>query len=118
MILLFLVMVIGFLALSNQIYLLKQSINEGNQIMSALSDAIDALGAKIEANTTVIGSVEQLVQNLAAAIEALKAELAAAGVDPAIIAKVEALQTKLETDDAALAALVVANAPPVVPPVG
>jgi hypothetical protein len=79
--------------------------------MSALQDAINALAAQVEQNTTVIGSVEQLVGNLAALIASLKQQLIDAGVDPAIIAQVQAIQTKLETDDSALAALVVANTP-------
>ena len=77
--------------------------------MSALSDAINGIGAGVAENGTIIGSVEQLVTNLAAAVADLKAQLAAGGVDPALVAQAQALQTALETKNAEFAAFVVAN---------
>ena len=79
--------------------------------MSALSDAIAGIGTGVASNNTIIGSVEQLVTNLAAAVAALTAQLAAGGVDPALVAQAQSLVTTLQTQNAGFAAFVVANTP-------
>jgi len=62
---------------------------------------IDDLSAQVDANVSVEGSAVQLIQNIAAALQA-------AGTDPA---KLAALQNTLKTSADALAAAVVANTP-------
>ncbi len=83
--------------------------------MATIQEVVAALAVDVAKNTTIIGSVEQVLTNVAAQIADLEAKLAAAGVDPALIAQVQALQTTLENDDAGLAAAVAAN---LKPPVG
>jgi hypothetical protein len=112
------IFILMLVIISYQIHSLKQITIKGVLIMSALSDAINGISAGVAGNATVIGSVEQLVTNLAAAIAALTAQLAAGGVDPALVAQAQALQTALETKNAELAAFVVANTPAAVGAVG
>ena len=94
---------------------ISYQITEGNKIMATLKELVDGLSAKVAANTTVIGSVEQLLTNIAAVIADLKTQLQNAGVDPAILTQIDALQKTLDTDDAGLAAAVLANTPPTTP---
>ena len=108
---LLIIFILMLVYISYQIHSLKHITIKGVLIMSALSDAINGISAGVAGNATVIGSVEQLVTNLAAAIAALTAQLAAGGVDPALVAQAQALQTALETKNAELAAFVVANTP-------
>ena len=62
---------------------------------------IDDLAADVTAQTTVIGSVETLLQNLSS-------QLAAAGTDPV---KLQAVKDALDTNTSRLAAAVQANTP-------
>lgn len=68
---------------------------------SSMGTQLDALTAEVTNNTSVEQSAITLIQNIAT-------ELAAAGTDPVALA---ALVTKLQTNDAALAAAVTANTP-------
>lgn len=67
---------------------------------------LDDLTANVTANTSAVNSAIALLQNL-------KAQLDAAGTDPA---KLKALSDTLGANDAALAAAVTANTPAAVPP--
>jgi hypothetical protein len=62
---------------------------------------IDDVSADVEAQSTVIASVETLLTNLSA-------QLAAAGTDPA---KLQAIKDSLDANTARLSAAVVANTP-------
>jgi hypothetical protein len=115
---LLLIFILMLVIISYQIHSLKHITIKGVLIMSALSDAINGIGAGVASNATIIGSVEQLVTNLAAAVASLTAQLAAGGVDPALVAQAQALQTALETKNAEFAAFVVANTPAAVGAVG
>jgi len=64
---------------------------------------IDDVSADVEAQSTVIASVETLLTNLSA-------QLAAAGTDPA---KLQAIKDSLDANTARLSAAVVANTPAV-----
>jgi len=77
------------------------------RLMSALTDAIDALAAEVEKNTQVDQSAIVLIQGLAD-------QIAAVATDPA---KVTELAAKLKASTDALAAAVAANtvAEPVAP---
>ena len=85
-------------------------------------DLLNDLAASVTPLTDVKVSVEQLLTNLSAAIDALTAQLADQSVSPSVIAQVAALKATLDTDKSDLAAAVVANTRPVVnpppPPVG
>lgn len=62
---------------------------------------IDDVQADVEAQSTVIGSVETLLANLSA-------QITAAGTDPV---KLQAIKDALEVNSARLSAAVVANTP-------
>lgn len=68
---------------------------------NSMATDLDTLTAEVTNNTSVEQSAITLIQNIAT-------ELAAAGTDPVALA---ALVTKLQTNDAALAAAVTANTP-------
>ena len=80
---------------------LQNSINTIHQKVMATSTDLSALTTEVANNTAVVASVQTLIQNLATAVQN-------AGTDPAALA---ALVTQLQTNDAALAAAVVANTP-------
>jgi len=66
---------------------------------------LSKLTAEVANNTTVDGSIEQLVLNLAAQIATLSSG------DPALQAQIDALVATLTTNDTAIAAAVTANTP-------
>lgn len=66
-----------------------------------MSAELDALTAQVTENTAVIGSAKALLQNI-------KAQLDAAGTDPA---KLKALSDTLKSEDDALAQAIVDNTP-------
>jgi Flp pilus assembly pilin Flp len=105
------IFILMLIIISYQIYSLTKLTNIGVVLMATIQEVVTALTTSVTNNTTVIGSVEQLLTNLTALIADLKTQLANAGVDPAIIAQVQALQTALDTKDAELAAAVVTNTP-------
>jgi hypothetical protein len=82
-------------------------LNSMEKLMSALTDAVDALAAEVEKNTQVDQSAIVLIQGLAD-------QIAAVATDPA---KVTELAAKLKASTDALAAAVAANtvAEPVAP---
>lgn len=79
--------------------------------MSALSDKIDELTAKVAAETTVEQSAITLLQGLSATIADLKNQLQNAGVDPALLQKLADLETTIDTRKQALADAITANTP-------
>lgn len=82
--------------------------------MSAITDALDALNAKVTALETVEASAITLLQGLKAALDAALA----LGDPVAIAAAVQDVANKLDADAAALAAAVAANTPGGPPPGG
>lgn len=83
--------------------------------MAALDDAITALTAQVNANTTVIGSAKALISGFAAQLAAAVASAQAAGASPAQLAELTALQNTIEQNDNDLAAAVAANTPAATP---
>jgi seryl-tRNA(Sec) selenium transferase len=73
-----------------------------------MSKELDDLEVAVTENTTLDGSIVELVSGLAAQIEALK-------TDPV---KLQALATSLRTSSAAISAAIQANVLPEPPPVG
>lgn len=87
--------------------LLVLNLNLSEKEMTALTD----LQTQVASNTSVIKSAETLLSGLAAALAAAIA--AQQGGDDG--AALQALQAQLSTDDAGLAAAVVANTPAAAP---
>lgn len=83
------------------------TLNTLGESMSAISDAVDAMGVQIESNTTVVGSTLLLIQSMADQIAAISAD----STDPATVTKLNELVAKLKADDDVLAAKVAANTP-------
>lgn len=79
--------------------------------MSALSDKIDELTAKVTAETTVEQAAITLLQGLSAEIADLKSQLQNAGVDPALLQKLTDLGTTIDTRKQVLADAITANTP-------
>lgn len=79
--------------------------------MSALSDKIDELTAKVTAETTVEQAAITLLQGLSAEIADLKAQLQNAGVDPALLQKLADLGTTIDVRKQALADAITQNTP-------
>lgn len=79
--------------------------------MSALSDKIDDLTAKVTAETTVEQAAITLLQGLSAEIADLKAQLQSAGVDPALLQKLTDLGSTIDSRKQALADAITANTP-------
>ena len=77
-------------------------INKENKTMAVIDD----LQAELANNTTVVGSVKQLVQNIKAALDS-------AGTNDA---KLTEIKNALAANDQTLSDLVVANTPPPPPP--
>jgi len=84
--------------IEHQVNLLARYIaQQGGRLMGLIDD----LAADVTAQTTVIGSVETLLQNLSS-------QLAAAGTDPV---KLQAVKDALDANTSRLAAAVQANTP-------
>jgi hypothetical protein len=79
--------------------------------MSALSDKIDDLTAKVTAETTVEQAAITLLHGLSAEIADLKAQLQSAGVDPALLQKLTDLGSTIDSRKQALADAITANTP-------
>lgn len=84
-----------------------EALNQTGAAMSAISDAVDALAVKVEANSTIIGSGITLIEGLAVQLK----EIAATSNDPATVAKVNELGARLEADKVKLAEKIAANTP-------
>jgi hypothetical protein len=86
---------------------LRKITNSEKVIMSVL----DEIEAEVASNTSVVGSVEILVQNMTAKIQEQTDALAAAGVDTT---RMQAVLDAIKANDTRLGALVTANtqAPP------
>lgn len=85
------------------------------QIVSELSDAMDAAEAAAAKEDTVEASVEALLTGLSGQITDLAAKLATAGVDPALVARAKALGDHIAANNDKFTAAIVANtsaAPP------
>jgi cell division septum initiation protein DivIVA len=69
---------------------------EGEELMSEVEDKINALVTEVEEQTTVVGGVGVLVDGLKAELQALRDQLAAQGVSPEALSK---LDNAIETID-------------------
>ena len=83
---------------------LRKITNSEKVIMSVL----DEIEAEVASNTSVVGSVETLVQNMTAKIQEQTDALAAAGVDTT---RMQAVLDAIKSNDTRLGALVTANTP-------
>lgn len=81
------------------------------QQMSDLSAVEADLEAKVTEMTSVEESAATMLSTLGAQVATLTQELANAGVDPALVAKFQALATTITDEDAKLAKAVAANTP-------
>ncbi len=82
-------------------------ISKENQIMSAMTDALDQAEAAAKANSDADDAAEKLLVALSAQIAAL----AAAGTDPATLTRITALADALKARAAQLGTAVAANTP-------
>lgn len=85
--------------------LLIRSIAKEDQIMSALTDQLDAL----EANTASIDNAEDSAEAAFTRLAQLIADLKAGVTDPAVLARIKAVADELQARAARLAAAVVAT---------
>lgn len=72
---------------------------------------LDALTANVADETTVIGGMETLLDNLATLIQSLKDAATNAQIDPAIVDQITALGTAVSANKTRISADVVKNTP-------
>ena len=93
--------------ISNQVTILANQA-KGAKAMSAISDAVAALSAKVTAENTVIASAVTLLQGLS---QQLKDALANAADDAAAVQAVTDITTSIDQQTQTLAAAVATNTP-------
>jgi prophage DNA circulation protein len=94
--------------ISTQLAQLLTAFGSQQESIQTMSAELDALEARVHANTDVTSSASALITGLAARVQTLADELAQAGVDNT---KVQALADELAASDASLSSAVAANTP-------
>jgi hypothetical protein len=82
-----------------------------SKAMSQLDDEITTLTSRVEANTTVTGSVETFLNGIPAMIAAAVAKATAAGATPAQLKAITDLGASLQANSDGIGAAIVANTP-------
>lgn len=91
------------------IRLLEATYKKEAKDMAALDDQITQLAQKVAANTSGINSAETTISGLAKLLADAIASAANGGATDAQLAQLQSLQATLDTDDAGLAAAIVAG---------
>jgi hypothetical protein len=91
--------------------LIYRHVMELKQMSTTEKQVLADLQTEVQANTTVVGSVQALVQNLATQLAAAIQAAQNAGVSTEDLAAFQAVHDSLAANDTALANLVIANTP-------